>query len=704
MRHRESLPIFQLSPLTTIMPEYLTPLFGVIGLILAAIIFLNIKKQNAGGGKAEKISLQIQKGAMVFMTREFKLIALFSIVLGGALFLFQEKAFGAAQTVAFFMGCLASSAAGFIGMKTATLANVRTCIAANDKGAAKALKIAFSGGAVMGLTVAAMGLLGLGSLFWIFKGHQHLPEILEGFAMGASLVALFYRVGGGIFTKAADVGTDLVGKVEEGIPEDDPRNPGVIADNVGDNVGDVAGMGSDIFESYCGAQIATIAIASAAAAAAAAGGTDYAASMGATTELLLQLPLILTTVGIVCSVLGILMVNLFADKDPAQSLRFGTIGAAVLFIIASFGVTSFFGVSSGLALAVLCGAVGGVLIGLITEHYTGGKPVRTIAKQGETGVATLVICGLSVGLQSVVLPILTIAATLYCSYEFAGLYGVGLAAIGMLGTVGITMAIDAYGPIADNAGGIAEMAEMGEKTREITDSLDVVGNTTAAIGKGFAIGAAGLAALALITAFIQKTGISLDLASPDSLRYFFVGLLIGGAVPFYNGALTMDAVGKAAGSMIEEIRRQFKAEPGILKGTVEPDSNRCIDIATKAATKSMIGPALLAVGTPLIVGFGFNLIGPEGAQAGAKTLAGCLIGALLGCVLLALFMSNAGGAWDNAKKHVENGNNGGKGSSTHDASVVGDTVGDPLKDTSGPSMNILINVMAIVSLVIAGLL
>ena len=678
------------------MPEYLTPLFGVIGLILAAAIFFNIRKQNTGGGKAEKISLQIQKGAMVFMTREFKLISLFAIVLGGALFLFQEKAFGGPQTAAFFMGCLASSAAGFIGMKTATLANVRTCIAANEKGAARALKIAFSGGAVMGLTVAAMGLLGLGSLFWIFNGHDHLPEILEGFAMGASLVALFYRVGGGIFTKAADVGTDLVGKVEAGIPEDDPRNPGVIADNVGDNVGDVAGMGSDIFESYCGAQIATIAIASAAGAAAF-GGADNLA-------LMIQLPLILTTVGIVCSVLGILMVNLFADKDPAQSLRIGTIGAAVLFIIASFGVTAFFGLSANYALAVLCGAVGGVLIGLITEHYTGGKPVRTIAAQGETGVATLVICGLSVGLKSVVLPILTIAATLYGSYEFSGLYGVGLAAIGMLGTVGITMAIDAYGPIADNAGGIAEMAEMGDKTREITDSLDVVGNTTAAIGKGFAIGAAGLAALALITAFIQKTEIQLNLSDADSLRYFFVGLLIGGAVPFYNGALTMDAVGKAAGSMIEEIRRQFKAEPGILKGTVEPDSDRCIDIATKAATKSMIGPALLAVGTPIVVGFGFNLIGPEGAQAGAKTLAGTLIGALLGCVLLALFMSNAGGAWDNAKKHVENGNNGGKGSTTHEASIVGDTVGDPLKDTSGPSMNILINVMAIVSLVIAGLL
>ena len=683
------------------MQAIITPLFGVVGLVLAAIIFFDIKKQSAGGGKAEKIAEKIHHGAMVFMSREFKLIALFAIALGLALFLFQKPEYRGPQSIAFFMGCLASSAAGYIGMKTATLANVRTCVAANETGPARALKIAFSGGAVMGLTVAAMGLLGLGSLFAFYSESpaykEHLPEILEGFAMGASLVALFYRVGGGIFTKAADVGTDLVGKVEAGIPEDDPRNPGVIADNVGDNVGDVAGMGSDIFESYCGAQIATIAIA-------ASSGAAYAAQIGASESMLMQLPLILTTVGIVCSVLGILMVNISAGKNPALALRIGTIGAAALFIIAAFGVTSFFGLSAKLGVAVLCGSIGGVIIGLITEHYTGGKPIRTIASQGETGVATLVICGLSVGLQSVVLPILTIAATLYGSYECAGLYGVGLAAIGMLGTVGITMAIDAYGPIADNAGGIAEMAEMGDETREITDSLDVVGNTTAAIGKGFAIGAAGLAALALITAFIQKTGISLDLASPDSLRYFFVGLLIGGAVPFFNGSLTMDAVGKAAGSMIEEIRRQFKAEPGILKGTVEPDSNRCIDIATKAATKSMIGPALLAVGTPIVVGFGFNFIGAEGAQAGAKTLAGCLIGALLGCVLLALFMSNAGGAWDNAKKHVEDGNNGGKGSDTHSASVVGDTVGDPLKDTSGPSMNILINVMAIVSLVIAGLL
>ncbi|QTN33508.1 sodium-translocating pyrophosphatase [Akkermansiaceae bacterium] len=679
------------------MPTYLTPLAGLLGLCLAASLFFTIKKQSAGGGLAEAISLKIQRGAMVFMKREFMLIAAFSVMLGGALFLFQDKAYGGAQAVAFFMGCVASSAAGFIGMKTATLANVRTTVAANESGAPKGLKIAFSGGAVMGLTVAAMGLLGLGTLFLVFSGNLHLPEILEGFAMGASLVALFYRVGGGIFTKAADVGTDLVGKVEAGIPEDDPRNPGVIADNVGDNVGDVAGMGSDIFESYCGAQIATVAIAASAGVAAASYGAE-------SKEILLQFPFILTTAGIICSALGIVIVNLFADKNPARALRTGTIAAAVLFVIAAFGLTKFLGLSQMLAGAVLCGSLGGILIGLITEHYTGGKPVRTIAAQGETGVATLIICGLSVGLQSVVLPVLTIAATLYGAYEFAGLYGVGLAAIGMLGTVGMTMAIDAYGPIADNAGGIAQMADMGEETRAITDSLDVVGNTTAAIGKGFAIGAAGLAALALITAFIQKTGISLDLAAPDSLRYFFVGLLIGGAVPFYNGSLTMDAVGKAAGRMIGEIRRQFREEPGILEGTVEPDSDRCIDIATKAATRAMVGPALLAVGTPLVVGFGFEWMGAEGAQAGAKTLAGTLIGALLGCVFLALFMSNAGGAWDNAKKYVEEGHHGGKGSEPHSACVVGDTVGDPLKDTSGPSMNILINVMSIVSLVIAGLL
>lgn len=712
-----------------------TPLTGIAGLVIALFILTRITRRSGGDGKIAEIAEKIHRGAMVFMQREFILIAIFAIIIGGALFLFQSQEYGRQQSLAFFMGALASSLSGFIGMYTATKANVRTTLAAKNEGKAQALSVAFFGGSVMGLTVASMGLIGLGGLFWFFKKDPHVAEIMEGFAMGASLVALFYRVGGGIFTKAADVGADLVGKVEAGIPEDDPRNPGVIADNVGDNVGDVAGMGSDIFESYCNAQIATVAIAAAigvraaqaddtAAEAKAAvtdlagGGADkldaavsaskaasdseaaagFMANIGAESiDQLMQAPLILTTVGLVCSLLGILIVRLLAGKNPAEALRFGTIGAAVIFIGASFGVGSLLGLSSAIGLCVLCGAVGGIIIGLITEHYTGGGPVREIARQGETGVATIMIAGLSLGLKSVVVPLLTIAATIYVSYEFAGLYGVGLAAVGMLGTVGITMAIDAYGPVADNAGGIAEMAAMGEETRKITDGLDAVGNTTAAIGKGFAIGAAGLSALALTTAFIQKTNIELSLSDPATLRTFFVGVFIGGVVPFLNGAITMDAVGRAAFDMISEIRRQFREIPGLLEGTGEPDSDRCVDIATRAATKRMILPALLAVGTPLVVGFGFR-------ADGATALAGTLCGALLGCILLALMMSNAGGAWDNAKKYVEDGHFGGKGGETHKGCVVGDTVGDPLKDTSGPSMNIMINVMAIVSIVIAPLL
>lgn len=712
-----------------------TPLAGFAGLVIAFVLLSRIVKRSGGEGKVAEIAEKIHRGAMVFMRREFLLIAIFSIVIGGALFLFQPQYYGKQQALAFFMGALASSLSGFIGMYTATKANVRTTLAAKNEGKAQALSVAFFGGSVMGLTVASMGLIGLGGLFWFFHESEHLAEIMEGFAMGASLVALFYRVGGGIFTKAADVGADLVGKVEAGIPEDDPRNPGVIADNVGDNVGDVAGMGSDIFESYCNAQIATVAIAAAIGVRAAAaeetaeeaktavseltaGGTDkldaavsaakaandskdaagFMSEIGAESTLqLMQAPLILTTVGLVCSLLGILIVRLLAGKNPAEALRFGTIGAAVIFIGASFGVGSFLGLSSAIGLCVLCGAVGGIIIGLITEHFTGGEPVKEIARQGETGVATIMIAGLSLGLKSVAIPLLTIAATIYVSYEFAGLYGVGLAAVGMLGTVGITMAIDAYGPVADNAGGIAEMAAMGEETRKITDGLDAVGNTTAAIGKGFAIGAAGLSALALTTAFIQKTNIDLSLSDPAILRTFFVGVFIGGVVPFLNGAITMDAVGRAAFDMISEIRRQFREIPGLLEGTGEPDSDRCVDIATKAATRRMVMPAVLAVGTPLVVGFGFR-------DEGATALAGTLCGALLGCILLALMMSNAGGAWDNAKKYVEDGHFGGKGGETHKGCVVGDTVGDPLKDTSGPSMNIMINVMAIVSIVIAPLL
>lgn len=676
------------------MNPIITPFAGLAGLVIAFLILATILKRSGGDGKVKEIADQIHKGAMVFMRREFLLISFFAILIAVLLFFFQKDEYGKDQSLAFVFGCLASSFAGFVGMFTATKSNVRTTLAARDNGQADALGVAFFGGSVMGLTVASMGLIGLGGLFYYYKDNAHVAEIMEGFAMGASLVALFYRVGGGIFTKAADVGADLVGKVEAGIPEDDPRNPGVIADNVGDNVGDVAGMGSDIFESYCGAQIATVAIAGALS-------VSAAAELGANTKDLMFLPLALTTVGLLCSVLGILLVKMMSAKNPASALRIGTIGAAIIFIIAAFGYTHMQGLSSNIALAVLCGAVGGIIIGLITEYYTGGKPIRDIAKSGETGVATVMISGLSVGLKSVAVPLITLAATIFISYEFAGLYGVGLAAVGMLGTVGITMAIDAYGPVADNAGGIAEMSSMGPETRKITDGLDAVGNTTAAIGKGFAIGAAGLAALALITAFIKKSGVgeSFNFADEDVLRTFFVGLFIGGIVPFLNGAITMDAVGNAAFEMINEIRRQFREIPGLLEGTGKPDSDKCVDIATRAATRQMVLPAVLAVGTPIAVGFGFKAAG-----VGAIALTGTLCGALLGCILMALFMSNAGGAWDNAKKYVEEGHHGGKNSETHKGCVVGDTVGDPFKDTSGPSMNILINVMSIVSLVIAPLL
>jgi K(+)-stimulated pyrophosphate-energized sodium pump len=656
------------------MNTLIPPVLGIVGLIAAFVVYLLVMQYPDGEKKVKKIGDQIHSGALAFMKTEYKYLLIFIVILVGLVWL----GLGMYSAIAVVVGAACSSLAGFIGMYAATKANVRTATAAKKEGAAAALSVSFYGGSVMGLCVASLGLIGLGALYYFFVPANHV-HALEGFGMGASVVALFSRVGGGIFTKSADVGADLVGKIEAGIPEDDPRNPGVIADNVGDNVGDVAGMGSDIFESYCGSMIASIAI---------------AYTLGS--QDMMMLPLALASSGLIASIIGIFIVKLQSAKAPASALRSGTLLAPVIFVaMAYFLINSFPGVDMNVWWCVIAGAVGGVLIGLITEYYTGGKPVEKIAKSGETGSATVMISGLSVGMQSVVIPIAILATIIFVSTSLADVYGVGIAAVGMLATVGITMAIDAYGPVADNAGGIAEMSGMGKKVRDITDSLDELGNTTAAIGKGFAIGAAALAALAIISAFsavvtVNNPEFSLSLSDPIVL----VGMFIGACIPFLVSSITMTAVGDAAFEMINEIRRQFKEIKGLMEGKADPDSEKCVEIATTAALKKMMLPGVIAVSMPAIVGFGL----------GAQALGGMLAGGLLGCVSLALMMANAGGAWDNAKKFVEKGNFGGKGSDTHAAAVVGDTVGDPFKDTSGPSMNILINVMAIVSLVIAPLL
>ncbi len=669
------------------------PWVGVAGFVLAVLTYFAVLKHSPGNETMQAISEKVYGGAMVFLKREYSIIAIFMVVVFIALsvFLGTEQYPGYVVGFAYLSGALCSMLAGWLGMKAATRAGTRACQGAIEGGTPLALEIAFKGGSVMGIAVASLGVIGLGFWFLALRSNAaSAPAIVSGFAMGASSIALFARVGGGIYTKSADVGADLVGKVEAGIPEDDPRNPGVIADNVGDNVGDTAGMGADLFESYVGSVVAAMAISVA--------GIPAVMGLVGTTEdpthrmlVLMALPLVVIGVGLIASLAGVFSMSILKRTEPAAALRNSTYVAGALFLIGSAIATKMMLGGFSAFWAILAGMVCGALIGVESEYFTSGKPIRDIANSAKQGAAPAIITGLAIGFKSSALPLLTIAVAIGVGYKVADLYGIAMAAVAMLGTIGIVMSTDSYGPIADNAGGVAEMSDAGPQIRKITDRLDALGNTTAAIGKGFAIGSAALTALALFSAYqstiAQQKAISLELTRPEVV----IGLLLGAMMPFLIAALTMEAVGRAAGKMVEEIRRQFREITGLLEGEAEPEVDKCIDIVTRGALREMILPGVLAFAAPLVVGF---VISPA-------ALGGFLAGATAAGVLLGITMANGGGAWDNAKKWIEEGNLGGKGSDAHKAAVVGDTVGDPFKDTSGPSMNILIKLMAVVSLVFA---